>query len=76
MNILIFTAVWLMFISIALYLIKLRSDKTEIYNDWNKFLNKPKSIFWFVFLILIFIVLPISIPFSLSHIEKTNKDNE
>lgn len=76
MNFLIFIAVWLTLISIALYLITLRSDKTELYSDWNKFLNKPKSIFWFVFLILIFIVLPTSIPFSLSHIEKTNKDNE
>jgi|688.fasta_scaffold137460_3 hypothetical protein len=76
MNILIFIAVWLMLISIALYLITLRSDKTEIYSDWNKFLNKPKSIWWFVFLMLIFVVVPTSIPFSLSHIEKNNNDNE
>jgi uncharacterized membrane-anchored protein len=76
MSALVFSAIWLTLISFALYLITLRSDKIEIYSDWNKFLNKPKSILWFVFLILIFVVLPTSIPFSLSHIEKTNKNNE
>jgi hypothetical protein len=76
MNFLIISAIWLTLISIALYLISLRNDRLEIFGDLQRFLSKIKTIWWFAILFSILIILPLSIPYSLSHIEKSNRNNE
>ena len=76
MNFLIISAIWLSLISIALYLISLRNDRLEIFGDLQRFLSNIKTIWWFVILFSILIILPLSIPYSLSHIEKSNRNDE
>jgi hypothetical protein len=74
MNFLIISAIWLSLISISLYLISLRNDRLEIFGDLQRFLSNIKTIWWFAILFSILIILPLSIPYSISHIEKSNKN--
>jgi hypothetical protein len=76
MNFLIISAIWLSLISIALYLISLRNDRLEIFGDLQRFLSNIKTIWWFAILFSILIILPLSIPYSLSHIEKSNRNDK
>jgi hypothetical protein len=74
MSALIIAAIWLSLISIALFLISLRDDKIEIFGDLQRFLSNIKTFYWIFILIIILFILPLSIPYSASHIEKSNKN--
>jgi hypothetical protein len=76
MSALVFSAIWLTLISVALYLISLRDDRLEIFGDLQRFLSNIKTGWWLFVLILIILILPLSIPYSASHIEKRNNSNE
>lgn len=76
MNFLIISAIWLTLISIALYLISLRNDRLEIFGDLQRFLSNIRTFWWLAILFLILLILPLSIPYSLSHIEKSNSNEE
>ena len=62
--------IWGLLCLVALGLINLRSDKEFVYDDINKLLIKPTWYLQLFSMVMLYLVLPISIPYSLSHIIK------
>jgi hypothetical protein len=62
--------IWGLLCLVALGLINLRRDKEFVYDDINKLLIKPTWYLQLFSMVMLYLVLPISIPYSLSHIIK------
>jgi len=62
--------IWGMLCIVAIGLIDLRRDKEFVYEDLNKFLIKPTWYLRLFSMLMLYIILPISIPYSLAHIIK------
>jgi hypothetical protein len=62
--------IWGMLCIVALGLIDLRKDKEFVYDDLNKLLIRPTWYLRLFSMLMLYIVLPISIPYSLAHIIK------
>lgn len=62
--------VWGVLGLLALALISLRRDREFVYEDINKFLLKHQYQYRIFSIIMLFLILPLSIPYSIMHITK------
>jgi hypothetical protein len=62
--------IWGILCVVALALISLRKDQAFIYDDMNKFLLRDRYEYRLISTITLFVILPISIPYSIMHILK------
>lgn len=60
--------IWALLGIIALGLISLRRDKEFVYEDINKFLLKHSFQLRFLSACMLYLILPLSIPYSITHI--------
>lgn len=63
-------SIWAVLGVFALALISMRRDKEFVYDDINKILLKPTWYLQVISLLLLYAILPISIPYSIAHIIK------
>lgn len=69
-GIVVLLSIWGILCMIALLLISLRRDKEFVYEDINKLFLKPSLYLQILSVIMLYFILPISIPYSIAHIFK------
>jgi hypothetical protein len=67
-SILIIFEIWTFLAFIGLILIYFRNDAYMVFEDWKNIKNKQKPIQLIFTLFLVYLILPFSIPYSISHI--------
>jgi hypothetical protein len=67
---LILFEIWTFLAFIGFILIYFRNDAYLVFDDWKSIRNKQKTIQIIFTLILVYFILPFSIPYSISHINR------
>jgi hypothetical protein len=69
-TIFIILELWTLLSIIGLILIYFRNDARLVIEDWKKVEEREKPIFIFLTVLLVYFILPFSIPYSISHFKR------
>ncbi len=67
---LIIFEIWTTLAFIGLILIYFRTDAYLVFEDWKKVEQREKPIWVFLTALLVYLILPFSIPYSIAHIKR------